>query len=391
MTEKLFWGCIAMLAYLYLGFPLILLARGRFRARPYRIGDETPSVSVIVAARNEAPIIAERVENLLALDYPPDRLEVLIASDGSDDATNEIVGRYANGRVRLLALPRVGKEQALNEAFAESHGEVLVFSDANSMFGRDAVRALVGPLADPAVGGVAGNQVYLPEGGGDASVVGEQQYWSFDRTLKIAQSRAGSVTGATGAIYALRRALFRPLRAGVQDDFHASLRVIEQGYRLVFAPGAVAYEHVPTLTTAETFSRRSRIMVRGFRCVVTMRKLLNPLRYGFFSIQLLTHKLLLQTAFVPLALIAVTTGLLWDAGLVYRAAAIAQAVLYALALVGVLLVDRPLARRKPFALPVYFCVVYAASAKAVWSLFRGDTAQKWEPERSLRSTHDQAA
>src|SRR5207244_484687 len=137
---------------------------------------------------NEADVIEAKVRNSLALDYPADRLEIVVASDGSDDGTNEIVRRHADGRVRLLELGRVGKAAALNAAVEAAAGEVLVFSDANSSFRADAVRALVAPLADPEVGGVAGNQVYLSPAAGDASVVGEQQYWNFDRVLKVAQS-----------------------------------------------------------------------------------------------------------------------------------------------------------------------------------------------------------
>src|SRR5262249_21654404 len=160
---------------------------------------------------------------------------------------------FADRRVRLLRLGRVGKAAALNAAVDAAEGDVLVFTDANSILGPEAVRELVEPLADPRIGGVAGNQVYFKPPSGDSSVVGEQSYWNFDRTLKQAQSAAGSVTGATGALYAIRRGLFQPVRADVNDDLLTSLRVIAQGYRLVFAPGAVAYEHVVE-SARQTFS-----------------------------------------------------------------------------------------------------------------------------------------
>jgi cellulose synthase/poly-beta-1,6-N-acetylglucosamine synthase-like glycosyltransferase len=385
-----FWGCLATLVYVYFGFPLLLLARGRLRPRPYRTGPETPNVSVVIAARNEADVIAARLENLLALDYPRDRLEVLIASDGSDDGTNELVRRYVNGCVRLLELGRVGKAAALNEAVASARGDVLVFSDANSMFQPGAVRALVRPLADPRVGGVAGNQVYVSSDAGDASVVGEQQYWDFDRTLKLAQSAAGSVTGATGAIYAVRRPLFRPIRADVNDDLLTSLRVVAQGYRLVFEPDAVAYERIVE-SAGQTFSRRVRVMARGLRCVVVMRELLDPRRYGFFSLQLLSHKLLMRTAVIPLALLAVSNALLWNQGLIYRLALIGQAVFYLLGTLGILLADRGFARWKPFALPAYFSLINAAAAKAIWQLLRGERHERWEPDRVGPRPRDHAA
>jgi len=387
-VELVFWGCLLLLVYVYFGFPLLLLLRSRLYPRPYRIGSETPTVSVVIAARNEEGVIGSRVENLLQVDYPESKLEILVASDGSDDGTNEIVRRYANGRVRLLELDRVGKAAALNAAVGTAAGEVLVFSDANSMFRADAVRQLVGPLADPEVGGVAGNQVYLSPEQGDASVVGEQQYWNFDRSLKLAQSSAGSVTGATGAIYAIRRALFRPMRPDVNDDLLTSLRIVAQGYRLVFAPEAVAYEPVVE-TASQTFKRRVRVIARGLRCIVVMRELLDPRRHGFFSLQLLSHKLLLRTAALPLGLLAVVSGLLWNHGTVYRAAAIGQAGFYALGALGIAFADRRIAKLKLVAFPAYFCLVNAAAAKAIWELVRGETLERWEPDRS--GPGDQAA
>jgi cellulose synthase/poly-beta-1,6-N-acetylglucosamine synthase-like glycosyltransferase len=390
VARLVFWGALGTLVYIYVGFPVLLLLRSRLHRRPYRTGSQTPRVSVLIAARNEADAIGSRVENLLGLDYPEGQLEVVIASDGSDDGTNEIVRRYAGRRVRLLELGRVGKAAALNTAAEAASGDVLVFSDANSIFRADAVRALVRPFADPQVGGVAGNQVYLSPEGGDASVVGEQQYWNFDRSLKLAQSSAGSVTGATGAIYAIRRSLFTPIRADVNDDLLTSLRVVAQGYRLVFAPEAVAYEPVVE-SAAQTFSRRVRVVARGLRCVVVMRELLDPRRHGFFSIQLLSHKLLMRTAVIPLLVLAVSNGLLWDAGLLYRVAAIGQVVFYVLGVAGILLAERRVAKSKPFALPAYFCLVNAAAAKAMWQLLRGEKHERWEPDRPGSHASDHAA
>ncbi len=382
----LFWGCLAYLAYVYVGFPLLIVLRGRLRPRPYDRERIEPKVSIVIAAHNEADVIEDKIESVLGLDYPPERLEVVIASDGSDDGTDEIVSRSANGRVRLLALDRVGKAAALNAAVDAAGGDVLVFTDANSILSKQAVRELVEPLADPSIGGVAGNQVYFKPTSGDSSVVGEQQYWNFDRILKQAQSAAGSVTGATGALYSIRRGLFRPVRADVNDDLLTSLRVIQQGYRLVFAPKAVAYEHVVE-TASQTFSRRVRVMARGLRCVVVMRELLDPRRYGFFSIQLLSHKLLLRTAVIPLLLLAAWNAVLWNHGWFYRAALIAQGCFYLLGVLGIAFADRRFAKWKPFAIPAYFVLINAAAAKAIWQLLRGEKHERWTP----RSSADQTA
>jgi cellulose synthase/poly-beta-1,6-N-acetylglucosamine synthase-like glycosyltransferase len=382
----LFWGCVAYLVYVYAGFPLLVVLRGRFWPRPYERRRIEPKVTVVMAAHNEAAVIEDKIASVLSLDYPPERLEIVIASDGSDDGTDEIVRRSGNGRVRLLSLDRVGKAAALNAAVDVAAGDVLVFTDANSILAEQAVRELVAPLADPAIGGVAGNQIYYKPQSGDSSVVGEQQYWNFDRVLKQAQSAAGSVTGATGALYSIRRGLFQPVRADVNDDLLTSLRVIARGYRLVFAPKAVAYEHVVE-SASQTFSRRVRVMARGLRCVVVMRALLDPRRYGFFSIQLMSHKLLLRTAVVPLLLLVAWTAVLWDHGWFYRAALLAQACFYVLGVLGILFADRRLAKWKPFALPAYFVLINAAAARAIWQLLRGEKHDRWTP----RSSADQAA
>jgi cellulose synthase/poly-beta-1,6-N-acetylglucosamine synthase-like glycosyltransferase len=380
VRRLLFWSAAGLLAYTYLLFPLLVLLRAALRSRRYDSGEITPTVTLVISAHNEAASIDAKLENLLSLDYPEDRLEVVIASDGSDDGTDELVRGYAERGVRLVSLPRVGKAAALNTAVAEAEGEVLVFSDANSIYAPDALRALVRPFADPSVGGVAGDQRYRSRDGGDAIASGEQRYWDFDRLLKVAESRAGSTISATGAIYAVRRSLFRSVPPGVTDDFFTSTGAIAQGYRLVFAADAVAYEPVAQTSEVE-WGRKVRVMTRGLRGVLMRRELLDARRHGFYAVQLLTHKLLRRTMVFPLAVVAGTSPLLWRRGRVYRAATLAQAAVYGLGAGGMLLRDRPLGRRKAFMLPAYFCFVNAASLRAVWNVVRGRRIDLWEPQR----------
>ena len=380
MRRLLFWLGAGTLAYTYVVFPLLVLVRAAVRPRPHRVDDSTPEVTMVIAAHNEAASIGAKLENLLSLDYPEDRLEVVIASDGSDDGTADIVQVYAGRGVRLLSLERVGKAEALNAAVAASSGEILVFSDANSIYAPDALRALVRPFADSAVGGVAGDQRYLASDGADAIAAGEQRYWNLDRALKRAESRAGNTISATGAIYAVRRSLFRPVAPAVTDDFYISTGVIAEGYRLVFAPDAAAYE--PVATTGELeWERKVRVMTRGLRGVLLRRELLDPKRHGFYAIQLLTHKLLRRTMVFPLALTAATAPLLWRRGRVYRAATVAQTCLYGLGAAGMLLARTPVGRRKAVALPAYFCFVNLASLRAVWNVVRGRRIERWAPQR----------
>ena len=380
MRRLVFWSATGLLAYTYALFPLLVLLRAALRPRPYDSGEITPSVTLVISARNEAASIGAKLENLLALDYPDDRLEVVIASDGSEDGTDELVQGYAERGVRLVSLPRVGKAAALNAAVAEAGGEILVFSDANSIYAPDALRALVRPFADPSVGGVAGDQRYRSRDGADAIASGEQRYWDLDRLLKAAESRAGSTISATGAIYAVRRSVFRPVPPGVTDDFFTSTGAIAQGYRLVFAADAIAYEPVAKTSEVE-WGRKVRVMTRGLRGVLMRRELLDSRRHGFYAVQLLTHKLLRRTMVFPLALAAATSPLLWRRGRVYRAATLAQAAVYGLGAGGMLLRGRTLGRSKVFMLPAFFCFVNVASFRAVLNVVSGRSIDRWEPQR----------
>ncbi len=376
----LFWGAVGTVVYTYALFPVLVLLRGALRPRPHLEADATPSVSIVIAAHNERQSIGDKLENLLALDYPRDRLEVVVASDGSDDGTDEVVAGYGDRGIRLLSLPRCGKAPALNAAVAASSGEILVFSDANSAYAPDAVRALVRPFADPDVGGVAGNQRYQ-KGGREAGIAGgEHRYWNFDRLLKVAESRAGNAISATGAIYAIRRPLFRTVPDGVTDDFVTSTAVIDQGHRLVFAPDAVAVEPVAS-TGGMEFGRKVRVMTRGLRGVQVNRRLLDPRRHGFYALQLFSHKVLRRLVVFPLLLAAATSPLLWRRGPLYRLATVVQGAFYASGVLGLLALRRPGSRRSPLTLPAFFCMVNAAALRASWNIVRGHRIDRWEPQR----------
>jgi cellulose synthase/poly-beta-1,6-N-acetylglucosamine synthase-like glycosyltransferase len=381
VIEFLFWCAAGLVAFTYGIFPLILLVRGRAMHRPIATREVTPRVSIIIAAHNEANGIGEKLENVLALDYPRGQLEVVVASDGSNDATEEVVRRYAGDSIRLLALPRRGKATALNAAVAASSGEILIFSDANSLYTPDALRALVRPFADPEVGGVAGNQCYAADDRAAGNGEGERRYWAMDRALKRAEGAAGSTISATGAIYAIRRSLFQQVPDGVTDDFVTSTRVIAQGKRLVFAPAAVAIEPVADSSELE-FGRKVRIMTRGLRGVLMMRELLNPLRYGFYSIQLLWHKVLRRLMVFPLLVLLLLNPFLLQQGEIYRWILAAQVGFYGASLAYLVLRDTALGRLKPLAVAFFFCMVNAAALVATWNIVRGHRIDRWEPKRA---------
>jgi cellulose synthase/poly-beta-1,6-N-acetylglucosamine synthase-like glycosyltransferase len=377
----MFWTAAAVLGATYVGLPALTLLRGRFLRRPHLVADITPSVSVVIAAHNEAGVIGARIENLLGLDYPSESLEVVIVSDGSTDGTDAIVASYADRGVRLLAPGRVGKGAALEAAVSASSGEILLFSDANSQYAPDSVRALVRPFADPEVGGVAGNQVYLHEGEADATELGERGYWDIDRQLKIAQSAAGSVTSGTGAIYALRREHFGPIPEGVTDDMLDTMRVVADGRRLVFAEDALAFEPVAPSGELE-FRRKVRIMTRSFRCLILMRRVFDPRRTGWYAVQVFWHKVLLRTAVLPLIALAIASPALWGVSWFYRLATLGQLACYGLAVAGLALAKRPIGRFPALAVPAYFTLVNLASLQALLNLVRGERIDRWVPRRT---------
>jgi cellulose synthase/poly-beta-1,6-N-acetylglucosamine synthase-like glycosyltransferase len=255
-----------------------------------------------------------------------------------------------------------------------------VFTDANTVFAGNALRALVSPFCDPQVGGVAGNQVYLRGETPSSTADGECWYWSFDRLLKEYQSRAGNVVSATGAIYAIRRSLFQPIPGDAMDDFMVSTGVIAQGRRLVFAADALAYEAVAVQADIE-YGRKLRIIAQGLRAVQLRRRLLNPWRHGFYAVQLLWHKVLRRLMVIPLLVLLMTSPMMWTTGLFYQAAVVSQGLFYSLSLAGFVLRGTHLGRSKVFAVPFYFCLVNFAALVSLWNMLAGRRVRNWEPNR----------
>ena len=390
MIEVVFWSAVLTIAYTYALFPLLLWVRAKVRPQPIVEGDVTSSVSMVICAYNEAESIRAKLENTLALDYPRGSLQVIVASDGSDDATNSIVEEFADRGVLLLALPRKGKIPTLNAAVGVATGDVLVFSDASNIYAQDAIRRLVRPLADPAVGCVAGDQRYTGGSETGASADGERAYWSVDRKLKEWGSTAGSATSATGAIYAIRRALFRPVPPGVTDDFVISTRAVAAGYRLVFAGEAAAYERVAAKSGVE-FRRKVRVITRGLNGLIAVRVLLDPRRYGFYSLQLFTHKFLRRFVGVPILILLPTSLLLWDSGSFYRLCAAAQVAFYGAAICGGLCERAGIRVPKVAGMPFYFCMVNAAALLGFWNVLRGRQIDRWSPRGEIKAERGNAA
>ncbi len=383
IIESIFWLSFATLIYAYAGFSLLVIIIGRWRQRRVRQAPMTPRMSLIIPVWNEANTIASRLDNALSLDYPAEALEIIVASDGADDGTEAIVASYADRGVRLLSLPRRGKIYALKAAAARATGEIFVFSDANSIYAPAALRMLARNFADPEVGGVCGNQIYLKTKSADHCSKGETLYWSYDKWLKRLESLTGSIVSAHGAIYAIRRELYRPpTSAAVTDDFAISTAVVEQGYRLVFESEAVAYEE-PAPAANREFARKVRIMNRGLRGVMLRKALLNPWRHGFYAVELFSHKVLRRLVPFFLLSLYVSSVILSSNGRFYFTAALGQTFFYALAGAGYLLRRHRLGRLKGFYLPFFYCLANAAALLAVVKLIGGRRIELWQPQRQM--------
>ena len=375
MNVVLLWAALALLAYTYLGYPLAVWAWSRVRPRPVRRAPIEPSVSVLLVAHDEEGQIADRIRNLLDLDYPRERLEVLVASDGSTDATLERALAAAPDGVRVLDLrERRGKPRALNALAGRATGEVLVFTDARQRFERGTLRALVAGFADPDVGGVGGELLLVanPDRGGVGEAVG--LYWRYEKWIRRAESGVHSTVGATGAVYAVRRRLFQPLPEDtVLDDVLVPMRVVAQGHRVVFEGGARAYDRAPANASQE-FARKARTLAGVFQLLARHRWLLDPRRNPLF-VQTLSHKGL--RLLTPLALaLALAANLALLPSAFYRVGLAAQLAFYAAALGGYLGRDR---RRSPLmALPYLVCVLAGATVVGFLRFARGGQSVTWE-------------
>lgn len=378
MAEMIFWTAVGLIGYAYVGYSVIVLLLAQFARDTLKRGNIEPNVTFLITAYNEEKGIAQKLENTLSLDYPKTKLDILVASDGSTDRTDEIVREYAGRGVRLLRVEgRVGKTETQNQAVRQATGEIVVFSDATTRYERDNIRRLVRNYADPRVGAVSGRyEYYNPTGA--AIGIGSILFWRYENLIKRAQTRIRTITGCCGCIYSVRRALYAPLPPDIISDLVEPLTILEKGYRVVFEPEAIAYEET-TKRAAEEFNMRIRVITRGMRGLLYMRTLLNVFRYGFVSFQLISHKLLRWL--VPVFML---TAFMANAALLgrpfYNATFVLQAAFYVLAVAG-WLAERLEVRVKVLSVPLYFSTVNIASVIAMYRVWKGHRAVTWETVR----------
>lgn len=386
-AKLVFWLCAGTMLYVYAGYPVLLALLARLAPRRGKSTEGSlPKVTLLVSAFNENAIIAEKVKNSLALDYPPNLLEILVISDCSDDGTDESVAKFSPQGVRLIRQPeRRGKSAGLNLGTAQATGQILVFSDANALYHPDAVRQLVRHFSDPQVGYVVGNARYLEESSASAPAKSEGLYWKLETWLKKDESLFFSVVGGDGAIYAIRRELYAALLPTDINDFLNPLQIIARGYVGVFEPAAISYEHAAGSFASE-YRRKVRIVSRSANALRRIPSVLIPfgaLRHWFM---LVSHKLLRWLAPVFLILLGLATALLHQSAF-YRIAGMLQLAFYGLALIGWGL-QRHGTSWKLFYLPYYFCLVNLASLLGLFNCFRGTLSPTWKPARQSRAVKE---
>jgi cellulose synthase/poly-beta-1,6-N-acetylglucosamine synthase-like glycosyltransferase len=396
--ETAFWMCVGLIVYTYFGYPLVLLCLRAVLKRPVAKANITPSVSLIIAAHNEERDIRTKLENTFGLDYPREKMQVIVASDCSTDGTDAIVRGYEPRGVLLVRLPhRGGKTAALNEAVKRATGDILVFSDAPTLYRPDTIRKLVRNFADDSVGCVTGEIWYTNE---TNSLIGNggSLYWKYESWLRRMESDIGSVLGMAGCIYALRRELYVPLGAepskrgvmskltvssqSLDDDFLTPLGLRLRGakYRAVMEPEAICVERVSG-GSHEEFRMRSRVIARAMVGLMYMKAVLNPVRFPLYSFQIISHKVLRWLAPVWLIGMVSSNSFLLSTWL-YQCTFAFQLGFYGCAVMGYISEKLRFQKARWLYIPYYFCVSNLAALVAVGKFVVGKTDGVWTPVRN---------
>lgn len=378
----LFWISLFLLFYIYIGYPIaVSLLAGRVDKPIAKDPSYEPKVSILIPAYNEEMAIADTICNKLELDYPKDKLEIIVVSDESSDKTDEIVQALAEQEaevnIRLFRQsPRNGKTSGLNLIVPEAKGEILVFSDANSIYDAKALKALMSNFADAGVGYVTGKMVYVNANG---ALVGDgcSAYMKYENWLREYESRLGSIVGVDGGVDAMRKNLYQALNADQLPDFVQPLKVVEQGYRVVYEPEALLKEQVLD-DAANEYRMRVRVSLRALWAMHDMKQLFNPLKFGRFSFQLLSHKLFRYLAFIPQLILLLSNLFLLSSGVFYVFFCLAQVLFFVLAWQGHCHQEEA---NKPvwLSLPYYFTLLNISSAQAALRYLKGEKQVIWNP------------
>ena len=376
MSQWLFWCSLLLVLYTYFGYPALLFLVSLLRRRPVRKDDITPSVSVIIAVHNEEKIIREKIRNTLSLDYPRESLEIIVVSDRSTDSTEQIVSQYETEGVSLFPLAeRKGKDHAQKEGINQAKGEILIFTDAAALLAEDAVGNMVRNFADLKVGCVTGEDRVLPD---ETRKSEEGSYVKYEMVLRRLESKVCSVVGLSGSFFAMRRELCQGWTSRYTSDFLMAIRSVAAGYRAVDDASSLAYyKAVPSLR--REFKRKVRTVAAGLAVLIGNLPVLNPFRFGFFSFEVASHKLLRWLT--PFLLLLVFLSNLCAAGEseFYLVFLMAQIVFYSVA--GLVVLFPHLNKVRIFRIPSFFCLVNLSVVVAWLEIIMGKTHFVWEPSQ----------
>ncbi|RPI79636.1 MAG: glycosyltransferase family 2 protein [Desulfobacteraceae bacterium] len=378
--ETLFWLSMAVTVYCYLLYPVCVRAVGRLRPKSVNKRNREPFVSIIISAYNEARFIKRTLENKLSLRYPPNKMELIIVSDGSDDGTDEIIKSHLKPNIRFVRQePRQGKSAALNRAVAQARGEIICFSDANSIWDENALFHMARNFADATVGYVTGKMIYS-NSTGNPTGAGCGLYMKYENKLREWESGIGSIVGVDGGIDAIRSNLYETIDPSLLPDLILPLKVIEKGFRVVYEPKAVLREESLD-NSQDEFKMRMRVSLRALHVLWRMRHLLNPFRYGLFSWQLLSHKWLRYFAWIFILSALITNVISFDRGLSYRFMLFGQSFFYAFAILGYASEKFKIKLGKISTFPYYFIVLNLSSAAAFLKFIKGQNMVTWQPRK----------
>jgi len=385
MIQAVFFLSLGLIGYAYAGYLVVLWALTRVLAVPtsHQLTPVLPKVSIIISVYNEEAILSDKLTNSLQLDYPRELLEIIVVSDGSTDGTEEIARSFADNGVIIKSYQgRIGKTACLNHAVADLSSDIVIFSDANSMYPPKTVRALIEPFSDPGIGFVTGGTSYVADNNGQ---MGESigVYAWLEQMTKLLESRLGSCVGADGAMFAIRRSLYQPLDHADINDLVIPLKIVRAGYRGIYSPQASCVE-VVTKGAAKEFSRQVRIAARTIRAVMAQRALLNPFAHGLFAFQLASHKLCkLLVPFLLLSVFVTNVVLVGDSPF-YLVLLIIQLMLYMTAWMAVRRSAVPASgsfAMRLFDLMHSFLIVNTAVGIAWVRYWKGDYFTTWAPAR----------
>lgn len=371
--EVVFWVSVGFVVYAYVGYPLALKALSGFRDRPVRKGDITPTVSFIIAAHNEEKRIREKLQNTLGQNYPAEKIEIIVASDGSTDRTNAIVRSYERrSRIRLVAtMTRRGKEAAQKRALDEASGDIVVFSDVATMLSEDGVSNIVRNFHDPTVGCVSSMDRVI---GQDGQLCAEGVYVTYEMLLRRLETRVNTLVGLSGSFFAARRAICGNWRSDLQSDFSTLLNAVKNGMRGILDDESVGY-YRNLVDERREYERKTRTVLRGIAVFMESLALLNPLRYGLFSWQLFSHKLCRWLVPFFMMFVFISNVFVFSSSALYRYSLLLQIGFYVLGLSALWLTPKLSLLR----VPCFFLLANASILEAWYRYCRGDRIMGWRP------------